>query len=267
MPSLVFVAEDNPETIRFMTMLGNLDNAKLHLKPDFRTHVIAMHDRMTQLNIAATEMDAYGAQVRKDMCFSTGIASGLMGQYWALASHKGAVWDCILKIFQGKFDDSRGKTYRNSVPKSVSHFTKLGNMPPKVVVHFLTQVLANEWSFAMMNNKIAEYKTSQRIKSQSAQALHSAGLLGAPPRPLRVGRGTALSQQMKVDLWSKHWNAQVPKKCPALGAQWIATWAVKLAKGKMKDALPEQYLERMLKLWKHSINKTQAALVIEAYFM
>ena len=248
-----------------MTMLGNLDNARLHLKPYFKTHVIAMHDRLIQREVPGSEVEVYGAQVRKDMCFSTRVASGLMGQYWALASQTGEVWDCILKIFKGEFSTGRGLPVHNSVPRSVSHFTKLGNLPPRFIAAFLKKVIANEWSFATMNTKIMEYKTAQRIKAQSAQAMFAAGTLAACAIPTKGGKRVTLSIQQNIDIWAKHWNAHVPKKCPALGAQWMSTWAAKLSKGKMKDALPEQYLERMFELW-DAADKETSSKVLSVFF-
>ena len=160
----VLVCRSGPETDRFLTVLGNLDNVKARLAPSFESTVCGTHYRLFSSGSLLT--DARVAQEKADLEYSMELSATSASQIMQLAVLKGRIWDLAEKSLKGKFTKNMVTKINNKTPQSGAHFSKFPHLPDAMIEALLGSVLSNDMTWVMMQIEIQKFKMSIRIKTE-----------------------------------------------------------------------------------------------------
>jgi hypothetical protein len=182
----ILIVQPEDDTTRFLTMIGNLDNIKCSLKPDFAQSILGIHDRNLEIEQGNRTPESL-TQLRIDLSYSLALNPGDCGHYFVLGGRTGDCWDAIEELLKGNFLTNTATKIKNKPPTSVAHFTSIGNLPDEVVVKLLKCIQYNEISWVAFGNEILKYKMCGRIRREVADRLSTTGAVPKLQVPKRTG--------------------------------------------------------------------------------
>jgi hypothetical protein len=257
----LLVVPNDDVTERFLTLLGNLENMKPRNKPNFKQWIAGMHRRaMLNRNEEGGWDTNYITNIKNDMMYTSGLASGIIGHFWQMAKRDGEYWEALEKLLEGKFEKTtvKGSRINNKQLSSPANLTKLGGgLPDNVAIKLLNEVRTNKITWATMNMKIVAWKMKTRLMVEGAE--HLAGLARVVPPDNLISSNKRHSARKKERGWLQVWLSQVTSASPSLDDTWLTEWAERLRNLKQKDPLPETWKSQLLAIWEKDHRKGKRA--------
>jgi hypothetical protein len=236
--TLVMVAPNTEETIRMVTLIGNLDNLPFQKLSGFKEHVLAMHYRMAKAGEKRHTV-AYAKVVKDDMVFSTAFSSAQISQWWQLSKREGEYWELLEKILNGEYEP--GQAINNKAPGSIAHFISLSGLQEAFVLDLLRQAVNNEISLRNMDLMAKTHKCMNKVRRETVKHLMTIGALEFD-----------IDSKCPVKEQNEQYDeafATVLDKCPVFALGWQEGWSGTAKRFKINERLPEPFYADVDKKW------------------
>jgi hypothetical protein len=175
----IVVAEENDVNKRFVQAVGSIDNKVAEVSKGATTwdNISQIHykkeaiDQDTSKTAAdkKTAFAAYRAICNTTMGGPGGNAVSSLGNLFAIANHKGQLWENISTIFQmdaaGTLSKSDRKVSKGTIkPLNQGPFCHMANLPESDLIRWTQKVIDNEWAPSEFKTRCLAVKKVHKLQ-------------------------------------------------------------------------------------------------------
>jgi hypothetical protein len=165
----IIICEDTVWNNANLRFIGTMDNTvkEQRLKMNMIGAVLQLRESYEygRLNMPTTdERDKYWKVVIADAKLSMPFNGGSFNTIAAMALKETVIWAILEKIFKGHV--VHNKNIKQQIPKALTHFDNMGNIPTDKLVCWLSRIVEGTWDTKTFKDRCGSYKKENRVLNQ-----------------------------------------------------------------------------------------------------